>query len=137
MRLQTTKHTRRPFNVEAVKVTAENMEQVAKWCRGQVRSSAGPGGRNPQRYIKVPVKIPLTTRQTQAYAGDWVVIALDKPKGFKVYTPKAFASTFDDLVEHMAQTLERMEDRAEEESRLEDEGVFPEELREGYRSVAQ
>lgn len=136
MRLKTSKYTRKPFEVEAIQVTAENMEQVAKWCRGQLRRSAGPGGRNPQRYIKVPVKRFLTDRQTQAYVGDWVVTAIEEgAKGFKVYTPKAFTKTFDELVEDMFKTLERMEQREEEEDKIEADGGFREEYQEAVRQL--
>lgn len=128
----TKKFQRKPFEVEAVEVTTENIEEVAKWCRGQLRKSAGPGGRNPRRYIKVNVKRPLDDRQTMAYPGDWVVMAIDQNvKGFKVYTPKAFTQTFDELVEHMLDTLQRMDDRVKEEERAEEqeETLFPEEVR--------
>lgn len=131
MRLTPKKYTRKPFEVEAVEVTAENMEQVSKWCRGQLRRSAGPGGRNPQRYIKVPVKRYLNDRQTQAYVGDWVVTAIEEgTKGFKVYTPKAFAKTFDEIVEHMFEFLDRAAQREEEEDKIEENGGFREEYRE-------
>lgn len=136
MRLKTSKYTRKPFEVEAIQVTADNMEQVSKWCRGQLRRSAGPGGRNPQRYIKVPVKRFLNDRQTQAYVGDWVVTALEEgTKGFKVYTPKAFTRTFDEIVQHMFETFERMEQRIEQEDKIEADGGFPEEYRESTRQL--
>lgn len=122
---------RNPFNVVAVRVTAENIEEVAKWCRGQLRRSVGPGGRNTQRYIKVNVKRPLNERQTMAYVGDWVVTATDQSiQGFKVYTPKAFQQSYKQLSEHMLDTLERIEDRNQEEERAEqEETLFPEEVR--------
>lgn len=136
MRLKTSKFTRKPFEVEAIQVTAENMLQVSKWCRGQMRSSAGPGGRNPQKYIKVPVKRFLNDRQTQAYVGDWVVTAIEEgTKGFKVYTPKAFTRTFDELVQHMFETLERMEHREAEEDKIEAEGGFREDYQDAVRQL--
>jgi hypothetical protein len=129
MLLHTHKFTRKPFAVEAVQVTNENIEEVAEWCQGQVRRSAGPNGRNPQRYIKLRVPGALNTRQTQAYINDWVVQAQDeKLAGFKVYKPKAFHNTFDEVKEHMGEVLARTSDRLEEEDRLEQEGLFPEEL---------
>lgn len=126
--LELKKFVRKPFPVEGVQVTAENMAEVASWCRGQLRKSAGPGGRNPQKYIKVNVKRALNDRQTMAYVGDWVVTATDQSvKGFKVYTPKAFSLTFDEIVDDMIEVLERMDERVVEEERLETEGLFPEE----------
>lgn len=129
MAIKTKKFVRKPFDIEAIQVTAENMEEVARWCRGQLRKSGGPGGRNTQRYIKVNVKRSLSDRQTTAYVGDWVVNALDQSvKGFKVYTPKAFSLTFEEVVDDMVETLGRMNERAATEERMEDEGLFPEEL---------
>lgn len=130
------KFLRKPFEVEAVEVTAENIEDVARWCRGQMRKSVGPAGRNVQRYIKVNVKRPLNERQTMAYVGDWVVAATDQNiRGFKVYTPKAFSQSFNETVEHMFETLERMDNRANEEEKVEqEESLFPEELHFSSRS---
>lgn len=131
MSLEFQNFQRNPFNVVAVRVTAENIEEVARWCRGQLRRSAGPGGRNTQRYIKVNVKRPLNERQTMAYVGDWVVTATDQSiQGFKVYTPKAFQQSYKQLSDHMLDTLERIEDRNQEEERAEqEETLFPEEVR--------
>lgn len=129
MLIKTKSFLRKPFEVEAVEVTAENMADVAKWCRGQLRKSAGPGGRNPQKYIKVNVKRALNDRQTMAYVGDWVTVATNqKVKAFKVYTPKAFTETFDEMIEHMQEVYARMDERVVEEDRLEEEGLFPEEF---------
>lgn len=137
MSIQTKKFVRKPFSVEAVEVTEENMTEVAQWCSGQLCKSAGKNGKGVQSYIKVDVKRPLVPRQTQAYAGDWVVTASDeKVKGFKVYTPRAFAESYDAVVEHMYETLERMGERAAEEEKVEqEETLFPEELR--YSNLAR
>jgi|SRR5215204_822198 len=132
------KFVRKPFAVEAVEVTEENMSEVSKWCRGRIKTAPGPEGRTPEKFIKVDVKRYLTDRQTQAYVGDWVVTATEQNvRGFKVYTPKAFAQTFDEVVEHMFDTLERMDKRAAEEEAAEEEGIFPEELRTGWSNAHQ
>lgn len=138
MLIKPVKYMRKPFFVEAVEVTAENIAEVAQWCHGSLRQSAGPGGRRPQKYIKVNVKRPLTPRQTMAYVGDWVVTASDQTiRGFKVYTPRAFEQSFDAVVEDMFKTLERMEERAQAEDRAEEqeETLFPEELQLAYRQA--
>lgn len=83
--IETAKFTRRPFVVEAVNVTAETMEEIARWCKGVV-VSADDGS-----YIKVEVEKPLSERQTRAYPGDWVLYA---GTGFKVYKDRAFHKTF-------------------------------------------
>jgi hypothetical protein len=120
---------RKPFSVQAVEVTAENMAEVAGWCGGQLRTSVGKNGQGVQSYIKVRVKYPLKDRQTMAYVGDWVVTALDQSgQSFKVYTPKAFEMSFDELEKDLMDTLARMDERAVREDKLEEDGVFPEEL---------
>lgn len=108
-------YIRRPLVVLAEEVTEENMEAVATWCGGDIRTS-GPseeeGRPGEQKYIKVPVKRPLNNKQTQAYVGDWVLKA---GSGFKVYTPKAFSSSFQKKVRDMLDTVERMQQREDRE----------------------
>ena len=82
------KYLRKPFSIEAVQVTPENMEEVAEWCGGTIMRN-GTEGKNA--YIKVKVYRPVSVRQSQAFAGDWVLRA---GKGFKVYNEAAFENTF-------------------------------------------
>lgn len=91
MSIVTEKYTRKPFPIEAIKVTDENMEDVAKWCGGEIHTQ------NDKRFIKVDVNRPLTEKQTKAFVGDWVLKARQKVSnsGFKVYTEKAFVHCFD------------------------------------------
>lgn len=84
--MQTTKYIRKPFEVEAVQVTDENIEEVKEWCQGTLES-------DDRRFIRVRVARALNERQTKAYAGDWVLYA---GTGFKVYTSKAFYKTFEE-----------------------------------------
>lgn len=90
------KFVRKPFVVEAVQVTQQNMRDLSRWCRGRIHTvDAGTVGGTPGTKVKcinVPVKRPLSERQTQALVGDWVVT---QGSGHKVYTPKAFAGSFD------------------------------------------
>lgn len=123
------KYTRKPFEVEAVEVTPQNINDVAEWCGGRVLQSdlSKDGGRSgSQEYIKVAVKRPLSDRQTRAYYGDWVLFARSGagdagPAGFKVYTPKAFTGSFERKVDHMLDTVERMNRRAEADERAEND----------------
>lgn len=95
--LETQKYVRKPFFVDAVQVTAENLADVAEWCGGDVRTAG------QAQYIKVRVVRPLNERQTKAMIGDWVLYA---GTGFKVYTPKAFSGAFEqDSVGTTMQTL--------------------------------
>lgn len=125
---------RKPFGVQAVEVKEENMAEVAQWCRGEIRTEAARNGRPIRRYIKVGVKRPLEERQTKAYVGDFVVVAKDPNiRGFKVYTPRAFDQTYDELVADMEEVLGRMEKRAAEEEQYEENDGFAEELHESYK----
>ena len=85
--LETKQFVRKRLTVEAVQVTAANMDEVAQWCGGRARNS--PEG----RHIKVNVRHPQSERQKQAYVGDWVLKAAT---GFKVYTEDAMAKSFDE-----------------------------------------
>jgi len=97
MTLQPNKFVRKPFYIDAVQVTAENINDVAEWCQGDIRThgpakSAPAGETGQEKYIKVRVNRPLNPRQTQAFVGDWVLYA---GTGFKVYTNKAFEGSFE------------------------------------------
>lgn len=81
------KYVRKPFEVDAVRVTEENMEEAAKWCGGDVRTN-----KQKKRYIKVRVVRPLNPRQSEAYVNDTILYA---GTGYKVYTPQAFEDSFE------------------------------------------
>lgn len=82
---------RKSFSVDAVRVRADNIAEVAAWCGGDVRTvDAGPG-KPPRPYIKVRVLRPLDDRQTMAFVGDWVLHA---GSGYKVYGDGAFRKSF-------------------------------------------
>ena len=85
--MKTNKFARKPFYVDAVRVSEANMEEVAEWCKGTVETDA-----DGVKFIRVEVHRPLTEGQTQAYVGRWVLFA---GAGFKVYTPKAFDKSFE------------------------------------------
>lgn len=85
-----TKYVRKPLYVDAVQVTEENFADVAEWCSGEVKNSESE---NPHhRFIAVKVTNPMNPRQSQAKQGDWILYT---KKGYKVYTPRAFHSSFD------------------------------------------
>jgi hypothetical protein len=120
MALQLVDYVRKPFRVKAVEVTEDNFNEVAQWCNGEILVAGEEDGtKSGQQFIKVQVKRPLSERQTRAYVGDWVLSALQGPASFKVYTPKAFEDSFDKVVAHMFETVQRMEDRIEREETLE------------------
>lgn len=83
--METEKYLRKPFEVEAVQVTAANIDEVAQWCKGEVKEQ------NTNKYIKVEVARTINERQTMAFISDWILFA---GTGYKVYTAKAFARHF-------------------------------------------
>lgn len=90
--MKTHKFARKPFYVDAARVSEDNIEEVAAWCDGTVETD-----NEGALHVKVKVHRPLTERQTRAYIGDWVLFA---GIGFKVYTPKAFDKSFE-KVKHL------------------------------------
>jgi hypothetical protein len=86
------KFVRKPFYVEAIQVTGDNLFEVAEWCGGRVLETPSKEGEKKSLFIKVNVVKPLNDRQTKAFAGDWV---LKSGTTFKVYAQKAFLGTFD------------------------------------------
>lgn len=98
MEITTKQYIKKPLYVDAVQVTEGNFRDVARWCEGHIRSepgSSGPESRNV-RYIKVDAHNAISTRQTKAYVGDWI---LKTERGYKVYNAKAFAESFDEVIE--------------------------------------
>lgn len=85
-------YVRKPFAVEGLQVTEENIHQVAEWCNGSVRTGQGRFGRDKELFVRVWVLRPQTDRQTMAFVGDWVLYA---GTGFKVYTNEAFEKNFE------------------------------------------
>lgn len=130
MGLKIEKYVRKPFAVEAVEVTKDNIREVAKWCGGRVQRHRRRdyGYREGyDEYVKVEVRKPLNERQTRAYYGDWVLAAeQNEGSSFKVYTKQAFEGSFQKHVEDMMATVERMEKREANEARQEEELDFSE-----------
>lgn len=87
----TTKYVRKPFYVDAIQVTEDNLDLVAQWCKGSVQHLEDPNGVPTDHYVKVNVQRPLNEKQTKAYVGDWV---LNASGSFKVYTQRAFDNSF-------------------------------------------
>lgn len=96
MAVKSTKYARKPFYIDAVQVTADNIQEVAEWCQGEIREEDEiDNAKSPRRkYVKVRVHRPLNERQTKAYIGDYVLYA---GTGYKVYTFKAFNNSFDPI----------------------------------------
>lgn len=103
--METTTFSRKPFEVDAVQVTEENIQEVAAWCRGKIQHAERKGTVEP--YIKVQTHRPLNEKQTMAFIGDWI---LQAETGFKVYTDQAMQNSFQEQPKHR----NVFEDNAEE-----------------------
>lgn len=91
MAFQTKRARRRDIYVDYVQVTAENMPELAKWCKGKIRRT-----RNGAKYIYVDVLHPIEPKQSRAYVGD---VLLSSPTGFKVFTERGFHKSFEEAPE--------------------------------------
>lgn len=100
MSIKTEGYSRKPFHVDAVQITAENMEEVAAWCAGEIRigkkvvrdDNNKIVERTDVSFVKVDVHRPLNERQTKGHLGDWVLLS---SAGYKVYTERAFSKAFE------------------------------------------
>ena len=73
MTIQPKRFVRNPLYAEAIQVTAENMAEVAEWCKGEIETLSKPSkGHESDQFIRVHVFHPLNERQTKAFIGDWV-----------------------------------------------------------------
>lgn len=102
----TTKYTRKPFDVDAVRVTDDNMSAVAEWCGGTVVTVDEPSGKCTRR-IDVPLKRIITTQRQNgaAYVGSWVLKSNDR---FSVYTDRNLKGTFVPRVEVQTDSREEV-----------------------------
>lgn len=91
MSIDIKKAVRKPFEAEAVQVTAENMEQVALWCHGEIIVE-NADNQSLRQYIKVETRNPMNEKQTQAHVSNWVLFANGS---FMIYTNKAFRKGFE------------------------------------------
>lgn len=91
MAFKTKRARRKDIYVEYVQVTSENIQELAKWCKGRIRKTA-----NGAKYIHVDVLYPKEAKQSMAFIGDFL---LEGPNGFKVYTERGFHKSFEDAPE--------------------------------------
>jgi hypothetical protein len=88
--LETKRYSRRPFFIDAIRVTEENISEVVKWCGGTIVKEVR--GERTIRWIQVEVNGAQSERQKKALIGDWI---LKNRKSFKCYTNKAFEECFE------------------------------------------
>lgn len=82
---------RKTFKVRAVQVTVDNIDEVAKWCEGEVRETS-----NGTRFIKI---IPKKQQRHQnqldtAFPGFWVLQTKDM---FRIYKDNSFPNSFEPI----------------------------------------
>jgi hypothetical protein len=81
-------YQKKTFLVHAREVTEENMEELAQWAGGKVKTND-----KGDKFIKVTrVANPTYRKQTEAYVGDWILYG---QRQWKVYTDKAFRENFE------------------------------------------
>lgn len=81
-------YIRKPLIVRASRVTEENMADLAKKCKGQVK------GTGQNRHIFVDFPRTHHVRLKMAYVGDFVVSI---ENSYKFYTEKALKDSFEKL----------------------------------------
>jgi hypothetical protein len=89
--VKTFRYVRKPFYVDAVQVTKENIEEVAKWCNGTRQLDL-----NGNEFIKVLQQRSRVVPKTRAFVGDWV---LSSKFGVRVYSNRAFDKAFEYVAE--------------------------------------
>lgn len=107
MGVNTQRFIRKPLFVDAVRVSANNFDEVVGWCQGEVETDEVPGTGTTKKYIKVRVHNPKNVRQTKAFINDWILYT---ERGYKVYTNKAFRAAFDLVTDDGAKPLEPVVD---------------------------
>lgn len=87
-------YTTKPSEVHAVRITEENMVEVAKWCHGSLQSENNPkDASHVQKYIRLSSNRTPSKRLGMGYVGDWMV---QKGNSFRVFTPSNFDREFMD-----------------------------------------
>ncbi len=84
---------RKPKKVEAVRVTNDNMTEVANWCLGEIRAHV-PHRTGPKFYIQVHLYGAFTGNEKilgKADVGNWIV---QTGSGFRIYSNSRFKKKF-------------------------------------------
>lgn len=96
--MQFNQFIRKPFKIEAIEITAENLSEIAPLI-GEERT------KGDDRYIAVDKRIVPSIHR--AYVG-WFVTRLDD--NLRCYSPKVFHAQFAELTGEWADWLEALED---------------------------
>lgn len=87
------KYNRIPFEISAYRLSLDNFDAVKAWCGGNklTITKAATVPQTDEVRLEVPVWHPSAGQSGNARVGDWVT---KTPKGFKIYTNRAFRLTF-------------------------------------------
>ena len=61
--------TRNPFDVQAVQVSDENIDEIAAWCNGTVEN------RPKSRCIKLEIPDAKSSVRQHSFPGDWLLLS--------------------------------------------------------------
>lgn len=86
--------TRKPFSVVAVKVTMNNLVEIADWCRGEVSTAVVRllGSDTELSCVQVPGNGTQKGEYVSAVVGMWVV---ENRGSFRVYRQDQYSASFD------------------------------------------
>jgi len=96
----TATYERRTFRVQAIRVTAENIQEVAEWCDGTIKDADLPA--TNAAYIRVPA---YNRNPTRARIGDWIT-RLGDSTNFRVYQNKTFLQAFREIFDEQKRYAE-------------------------------
>jgi uncharacterized protein involved in type VI secretion and phage assembly len=92
-------YQRKPFRVQAIQVTDDNLTELAEWCGGEVRLEED-GFDAFKSYVDVPIAKPAgryRLQRVRAYVGDWLV-RLTEDNVFKIYKTRSFLEIFEEVL---------------------------------------
>lgn len=118
MPIVTATFERKTFRVQAIRVTAENMQELAEWTGGElgVTNASYDEGRP---FVNVPVgHVNGRERLARAYVGNWIT-RLSEGNNFRVYKDKSFVEAFRAIMadtEKYAKVLELVKAAMREEN---------------------
>jgi hypothetical protein len=94
--METKLFTRKPFAVNAVQVTLQNIQEVAEWCNGTIEY-------RQTKMMNTTIDLPFIVlkglsntrgQDPEAAFGHWVVELKGK---FRTYKPQQFETTFEEV----------------------------------------
>lgn len=99
----TTTHQRKTFRVQAIQITAENMEEISRWCGGKLKTYVPDLKHRPGTYQDGQPCIELLVSRVmgresvaRAYVGDWITRIICG-NHFNVYRDKKFRDMFQEI----------------------------------------